>query len=265
MKNIEIEKIDCSILKNIAIKAGERIMEIYQREDFSSITDFKADDSPLTLADKESHRIIAAGLEEEFEGVPVLSEEGKHISYEERKEWKRFWLVDPLDGTKEFIKRNGQFTVNIALIEDGRPVLGVIYAPATKVFYFGQKGVEAFKEDDMGRTELKTSSRVSELVAVGSSSHAAPEEQSLLARMGVKEMLSKGSSLKFCMVAEGSADIYYRHGPTMEWDTAAGQAIVEAAGGLVLDLEKKPFRYNKQNLLNDSFYCLSDENLVRLL
>jgi len=265
MKNIEIEKIDCQILKNIAVKAGEKIMEIYQREDFSAITDFKADDSPLTLADKESHKIIASGLEASFIGIPVLSEEGRDISYDERKEWKRFWLVDPLDGTKEFIKRNGQFTVNIALIEDGVPLLGVIYIPATKAFYFGQKGVMAFKEDELGRSELRTGLRTSDLVAVGSQSHSSPEEQTVLNKLGVKEMLSKGSSLKFCMVAEGKADVYYRHGPTMEWDTAAGQAIVEAAGGLVLDMEKNPFRYNKQNLLNNSFYCLSNKNLISLL
>lgn len=265
MKNLEMTKIDYQVLKKIAVDAGEKIMEIYQREDFSSITDFKADDSPLTLADKESHLIIAAGLEKEYPEIPVLSEEGSSIDYEERKEWNLFWLVDPLDGTKEFINRNGQFTVNIALVENGKPIMGIIYLPVTKELYFGKKGEDAFKEDENGKTSLKTLGRTSDLIAVGSKSHSAPEEKELLEKMGVKEVVSKGSSLKFCMVAEGKADVYYRHGPTMEWDTGAGQAIVEAAGGLVLDSSKNYFNYNKQNLRNGSFYCLSNKDLVDLL
>jgi 3'(2'), 5'-bisphosphate nucleotidase len=260
-----MERIDYQKLKKIAFLAGEKIMEVYQREDFSTITDFKADDSPLTLADKESHIVISTMLAEAFPDIPVLSEEGKTIPFNERENWGKFWCVDPLDGTKEFINRNGQFTVNIALIDNGKPVVGIIYIPVTNVFYYGNVGVEAIKEDEKGISDLSTLKRTRELIAVGSKSHSAPEEKELLEKMGVKDVVSKGSSLKFCMVAEGKADVYYRHGPTMEWDTAAGQAIVEAAGGVVLDSDQSPFVYNKQNLLNGSFYCLSNKELINLL
>jgi len=264
-ENYEMEKIDYATLKKIALLAGEKIMEVYQREDFSTITDFKADDSPLTLADKESHIVISTMLAEAFPQIPVLSEEGKTIAYSERENWTKFWCVDPLDGTKEFINRNGQFTVNIALIENGKPMVGIIYIPVTKEFYYGNIGVEAIKEDENGIKPLNTQKRKQNLIAVGSKSHSTPEEKELLEKMGVTDVVSKGSSLKFCMIAEGKADVYYRHGPTMEWDTAAGQAIVEAAGGVVLDSDKKPFSYNKQNLLNGSFYCLSNKELISLL
>ncbi len=243
-------------LTSICRQAGEEIMEVYQEADFDSITDFKADDSPLTLADKKSHKVIQASLEALAPRVPILSEEGSEITYNQRKTWKKFWLVDPLDGTKEFIKRNGEFAINIALIEDGFPVLGVIYAPAQDLFYYAAGGV-AYKLV-AGATKpqiLELASKEKAQVAVGSRSHSAPEEEAFLAELGIIEVRSMGSAFKFALVAEGEADIYYRHNPTMEWDTAAGQALVEAAGGKVVDLAGNRFHYNKESLVNPSFKC----------
>lgn len=244
-------------IKNIAQNAGAEIMKIYTDADLSKVIDYKADDSPLTLADEAADKVIKKGLEALSVQYPILSEEGKKMSFEERKNWSSFWLVDPLDGTKEFIKRNGQFTVNIALIKDHYPVMGVIYVPATETFYYGSE-LGAFKEEGDDKTELIINGKSDGRIAVRSASHASPEEDELLARYNVKDSISKGSSLKFCMVAEGKADIYYRHGPTMEWDTGAGQAILEAAGGKVYkgNEEKERFDYNKEDLLNGSFLCL---------
>ena len=255
----DIEKIN-----EIAVQAGKKIMEIYEHEDFSKVVDFKNDNSPLTLADKESHKIIASGLTKLAPDIPVLSEEGKQLPYEERKHWSKFWLVDPLDGTKEFIKRNGEFTVNIALMDQGKPVLGVIYVPATGELYYGSRDIGAFKKDVKGnKISLKVNSKKSGLIAVGSRSHGSSEDESILSKYGVKDFISKGSSLKFCMLAEGVADVYFRFGPTMEWDTAAGQAIVEASGGRMYNSAGKDFEYNKVSLKNDSFICLSDIPLVQ--
>ncbi len=241
-------------IEKIAVEAGKKILDIYENEDFSKTIDFKADDSPLTIADKASHVIIDKALNELDLNIPILSEEGVQPTYEQRKQWTSFWCVDPLDGTKEFINRNGEFTVNIALIEDGEPVLGVVYAPVTETMYTGAKGVGAFKNGK----KISVNDRQTDRVAVRSKSHAAPEEQAVLDRYNVVDQISVGSSLKFCMLAEGKADVYYRHGPTMEWDTAAGQAVVEAAGGRIFhdNTENKLFRYNKENLLNGSFLCL---------
>ena len=241
-------------IETIAIEAGKKILDIYENEDFSKTIDFKADDSPLTIADKASHVIIDKALNELNLNIPILSEEGVQPTYEERKQWTSFWCVDPLDGTKEFINRNGEFTVNIALIENGEPVLGVVYAPVTETMYTGAKGVGAFKNGK----KIAVTKNESNRIAVRSKSHASPEEEVVLERYNVTDQISVGSSLKFCMVAEGKADLYYRHGPTMEWDTAAGQAVVEAAGGRILydNTENKLFRYNKENLLNGSFLCL---------
>lgn len=249
-------------VKEIAIQAGKKILEIYEKDDFSGIVDFKADDSPLTLADKESHKVIAHQLSGLFPDIPVLSEEGKDIPFEERKDWARFWLVDPLDGTKEFIKRNGEFTVNIALIEGGRAVSGVIYAPVTDTLYYGEAGKGAYKEKQGQVEPIKVNSKQKDYIAVGSRSHSSPEEVSFLSKLPISGSVSVGSSLKFCMVAEGKADVYFRFGPTMEWDTAAGQAIVEAAGGKVVNEAFEAFQYNKPVLRNGSFYCLADISLV---
>ncbi len=250
MSEIRIEE----IIK-IAIEAGNKIMDIYENEDFSKTIDFKSDDSPLTVADKAAHHIIEKGLLELGTEYPILSEEGVHDSYATRKEWTSFWCVDPLDGTKEFIKKNGQFTVNIALIVDKNPVLGVVYAPALETVYVGEKGKGAIKIKNGVKEVIQVNAKSSNRIAVQSKSHASEDETKLLEQYNVVDTISVGSSLKFCMVAEGKADIYYRHNPTMEWDTAAGQAVVEAAGGKVLDGEK-PFQYNKEVLRNGSFLCV---------
>jgi 3'(2'), 5'-bisphosphate nucleotidase len=248
--------IDLASINKLAIQAGIKIMEIYGYEDFSSITQLKADESPLTLADHESDEIITRGLQSMYPQIPILSEEGKHTAYEIRKDWQAFWLVDPLDGTKEFIKRNGAFTVNIALIVDKQPVMGVIYAPVLQTLYNGMVGTGAFKQQETNAPEaIQVNRKKNQLIAVGSRSHADPAEQEVLKPFDVVETISIGSSLKFCLIAEGKADIYYRHGPTMEWDTAAGQAIVTAAGGKVLDASGEIFTYNKLSLVNGSFLC----------
>jgi len=243
-------------INEIAIEAGKKIMQIYGMADFSAITDFKADNSPLTLADKEANKIIEEGLKKLAPHIPIISEEGKDVPYEVRKDWKEFWLVDPLDGTKEFIKRNGEFTVNIALMRDNAPVMGTIYAPAFDVLYYGEKGKGAWKTEKEKTERLATKTSKDKIVAVGSRSHGAPEELEVQKRYGVTDAISTGSSLKFCLLAEGKADVYYRHGPTMEWDTAAGQAILEAAGGRVLKPDMEKFTYNKTTLLNGSFLAL---------
>lgn len=245
-------------VSNIIRRAGAAIMTIYNGENFS--VELKGDDSPLTCADKASHEVIVKGLREHFPEIPILSEEGKAIPYEIRKDWPRFWLVDPLDGTKEFIKRNGEFTVNIALIEGNAPVMGVIYVPAQDTLYCGVVGEGAWVHDARPEAQgPRKEIRVREadpdkgLTVVMSRSHPSPELDEYLRGVPVAEALAVGSSLKLCAVAEGKADLYPRLGPTMEWDTAAGQAIVQAAGGTVLRLDGTPLEYNKENLLNPYF------------
>ena len=238
---------------DIARLAGNEILDIYQR-DFD--IQLKSDASPLTEADLAAHKIIVTGLTTLTPQIPILSEEEKSIDFAQRKGWERFWLVDPLDGTKEFIKRNGEFTVNIALIENGFPVLGIIYAPVLDKLYIGDvTHKKAYMVDKSGATTpLIVNAKQTARIAVGSRSHSSEEEVELLKKYNVVETISIGSSLKFCMVAEGKADIYYRHGPTMEWDTGAGQAIAEAAGGTVTNMKSgERFSYNKESLLNGSF------------
>ncbi|HVD97986.1 MAG TPA: 3'(2'),5'-bisphosphate nucleotidase CysQ [Cytophagaceae bacterium] len=246
--------VDIDKLGEIARKAGEKIMEIYAYKDFSGIVDFKADHSPLTLADKEANNIIEEALRSLY-SFPIISEEGKSTPYELRSGWKEFWLVDPLDGTKEFIKRNGEFTVNIAFIQNNKAEIGVIYAPVLDVLYVGVVGKGAYKVEGGIRSELKTNQRKTKLISVGSRSHGAPEDEAVLKNYDITGKISIGSSLKFCLVAEGKADLYFRSGPTMEWDTAAGQAILEAAGGKMYNQEGKDFTYNKESLLNGGFLC----------
>ncbi len=241
-----------------AIEAGTAIIEIYNSDDFN--VEIKSDNSPLTRADITSHNLIKEKLISLYPSIPILSEEGKDISYEERKNWDRFWLVDPLDGTKEFIKKNGEFTVNIALIENNEPILGIIYAPAYNndinnsssfpgVLYYGQKEIGSFKQVAGSEViRLPSSENKGNIKAVRSRSHASSEEEEIFRKYNVKETISVGSSLKFCIVAEGLAQIYYRHGPTNEWDVAAGYAIAKYAGADISGLS-----FNKQNLLNNSF------------
>lgn len=252
--NINIDEIS-----DLAIAAGNKILTIYHDESLSQQIDYKSDNSPLTLADKASNAVIVNFLQDKYPETPILSEEEKHDDFSERKNWNTFWLVDPLDGTKEFIKKNGEFTVNIALIVNGFPTLGIIYAPVLKKLYVGDvnKNKAYLVESDGQEIPIKVNNKLKDRIAVGSRSHSSKEEKDLLKQYDVAETISVGSSLKFCMVAEGKADIYYRHGPTMEWDTGAGQAIVEAAGGKVRRIrDRQRFSYNKENLLNESFLVL---------
>lgn len=235
--------------KQAALKAGDEIMKIYESGDFS--IESKSDNSPLTLADKASHLAIVADLENTE--LPILSEEGESISFEERKNWKQFWMIDPLDGTKEFIKKNGEFTVNIALIEKGVPVLGVVYTPVLKELFWALKDDGAYKDG----SRISVNSKVrddAELKVVASRSHMNEETTAFINELDKPVIVSKGSSLKLLMVAEGEADLYPRYAPTMEWDTAAAQIIVEEAGGEVLIKDTQlPVNYNKENLLNPFF------------
>ncbi len=244
----------------LARQAGQAILAVYERA-FS--VQEKDDRSPLTEADLAAHRCIVAGLAALAPQLPVLSEESAAIPYATRRTWRRYWLVDPLDGTKEFIKRNGEFTVNIALVEDGVPVFGVVHVPVSGITYVGQAGSGAFREDADGqRHPLRvTARRQTPLRVVGSRSHAGESLLAFLARVGPHEIVSMGSSLKLCLVAEGRADVYPRLGPTSEWDTAAAQAVVEAAGGRVTDTALRPLRYNtKDSLLNPHFMVFGDRD-----
>jgi len=245
--------IDIDQVCRIAKMAGQAIMAIYNGE---IKVELKDDRSPLTAADKASHQVIVKGLEFAFPGIPILSEEGAAIPYAVRKDWQRFWLVDPLDGTKEFIKRNGEFTVNIALVDEGRPVVGVVYAPAQDKLFCGVEGQGAWMrqgEADQTPIRVREPDQESGLTVVMSRSHPSPELAEYLKNLKVAEALPVGSSLKLCVVAEGLADLYPRLGPTMEWDTAAGHAVAEAAGAEVVTPEGGTLRYNKENLLNPFF------------
>lgn len=238
--------------------AGKAILDVYEGDDFS--VENKADSSPLTLADKASHSVIMDFLS--GSGLPVLSEEGKSTDYETRKEWELFWMVDPLDGTKEFIKRNGEFTVNIALIRDGRPIMGVVYVPVTNTVYYGVEGKGAFKRQD-GQSEepIKVSAGGEKITIVASRSHMSPETELFIAGFNNADLVSMGSSLKLLLVAEGKAQLYPRFAPTMEWDTAAAHAVVLAAGGKVLKMpEEVELTYNKENLLNPWFLVKASAN-----
>lgn len=242
----------------LAKQAGARILEVYD-SDFE--VDHKADNSPLTAADMAAHEAIVAGLKVLTPQLPVLSEESAEIPYAERSTWDEYWLVDPLDGTREFVKRNGEFTVNIALIRAGVPVLGVVYVPVTGVCYSACAGLGAFKAE-AGAAATPIRARAlgdGPVVVVGSRSHRGDSLNAFLDKLGAHEMMGMGSSLKLCLVAEGRADIYPRLGPTSEWDTAAAQCVVEQAGGRVTDLELQPLRYNgKESLLNPFFLVFGD-------
>lgn len=237
------------VAKSAALSANGAIMNIYDSGDFS--IEAKADNSPLTLADKASHLAIVAELEETH--LPILSEEGRDIPFEERKDWEYFWMIDPLDGTKEFIKRNGEFTVNIALIHQGRPVLGVVTVPVQGTIYHAIEGNGSFKDGKKIETSKKSSTERG-LRIVASRSHLSVETQEFIDQFEKPDIVSKGSSLKLLMISEGTADLYPRYAPTMEWDTAAAQIIVEEAGGKVLQKDaNESVIYNKQNLLNPWF------------
>jgi 3'(2'), 5'-bisphosphate nucleotidase len=237
----------------LAAEAGKAILEVYA-SDFD--VQAKDDESPITKADMASHHLILAGLQELTPDLPILSEESGLPDFEERGRWNPYWLIDPLDGTKEFVNRNGEFTVNIALIEDHQPVLGVVHVPVRDTTYYGCRGVGAAKRVEGGQPErigVATAS-ASPVRVVGSRSHRGASLDRFLENLGDFEMHPTGSSLKFCLVAEGEADIYPRLGPTSEWDTAAAQAVVEQAGGVVLELDGTPLSYNnKPDILNPHF------------
>jgi len=252
------------LMTGLARKAGAEILGVYRDEDFGIQT--KDDSSPLTRADLAAHRVIVDGLAEAAPDVPVLSEESANISWEERKSWDRYFLVDPLDGTKEFISRNGEFTVNIAYIEHGVPVAGVVYVPVKNVLYRADQadGLATVTRDDRELPIRIRRIREDEpLVIVASRRHGGDALENCLAVLDeyfpAVETTNMGSSLKLCLIAEGKADLYPRLAPTSEWDTAAAQAIVEAAGGRVVDIELNTLRYNsKADLLNPYFYVLAD-------
>jgi len=239
-------------VREIAHAAGRRILDVYER-DFQ--VEHKEDRSPLTEADRAAHEIITTQLEALTPDIPVLSEDSAAVNYETRAGWKRFWLVDPLDGTKEFINRNGEFTVNIALIDGTRPVLGVVYVPVPALTYYACAGQGAYKQKGECAIQPTRVRRFAggKPIVVASRSHAGPETEAFLRNLGEHDVVSMGSALKLCLVAEGAADVYPRLGPTMEWDTAAAQCVVEAAGGRVTDLHRQPLVYNKPSLLNPWF------------
>lgn len=265
---MEKDYIFCAV--KAALEAGTRILDIYNDPASDFGIERKADNSPLTIADKKAHATIMSFLSET--PYPVLSEEGRAIDYNERKKWNALWIVDPLDGTKEFIKKNGEFTVNIALVVNGIPVMGVIYVPVKKELYFSELSLGAYKladivsvtaSDDldslMARSiRLPQCDGHKNFVIVASRSHLSPETEAFIGLMMEKhadvELKSSGSSIKICLVAEGSADVYPRFAPTMEWDTAAGHAIVKAAGFEIYQAGKSiPLQYNKEDLLNPWF------------
>jgi 3'(2'), 5'-bisphosphate nucleotidase len=242
----------------LALAAGQAIMQIY---DSPFEVRRKLDKSPLTAADIAAHELIVRELERLTPELPVLSEESPEIRYSERQQWASYWLIDPLDGTREFVKRNGEFTVNIALIREHEPVLGVVYAPVLEVLYYARRGAGAWKRERRNEPK-KIQTRplpAGKISVAGSRSHSDRRMEEYLTRMGPHEVIGMGSSIKACLVAEGKADLYPRFGPTSEWDTAAAQCIVEEAGGAITDTGMQPLRYNtKPQLINPSFFVFGD-------
>lgn len=237
----------------VAIDAGRRILEIYEAG-FSVAQ--KDDQTPLTEADVAAHHIIDAGLSALTPDLPVLSEEAACIPFEERARWRRYWLVDPLDGTREFIDRSGEFSINVALMEGNEPVVGIIYAPVLGVYYYACRGEGAYKREDMSPPErIRARPWHGGRVTVACSRRHETGFERLIRNLGDYELVTIGSALKSCLVAEGHADLYARLGPTSEWDTAAAQCIVEEAGGHLTDTQMRPLRYNtKPSLLNPHFF-----------
>ncbi len=251
----------------LAIDAGRKILEVYS-SDFE--VQSKDDDSPLTQADLASHHCIVAGLKSLTPDIPIISEESELPDFAERSQWDRYWIIDPLDGTKEFVNRNGEFTVNIALIDKQKPVFGVVYVPVQDKTYWGCEGFGAACRDSDGNVEsIHVSATSSDPIrVVGSRSHRGASIDAYLDNLGEYDMIPMGSSLKFCVIAEGGADLYPRLGLTSEWDTAAAQAVVEQAGGSVVTLDGKPMKYNtKADILNPFFFVIgaADNDWLALL
>ena len=255
-------------ISNISVEAGRVILDFYNKN--LNIT-FKADESPLTQADLASHKLITDSIKKITPNIPILSEE-EFIEWDLRKKWKKYWLIDPLDGTKEFIKKNGEFTVNIALIEYNRPILGVIYAPASNELYFAKKNFGSYKIltskqlntlDNAKKISIKIN-KTNKVKIIGSRSHSNPILQKWVSKnFNDFQILQKGSSLKFCLIAEGFADIYPRFGPTSEWDIAAGHIILEEAGGKLKSIDNKEILYNeKEDILNPNFFAYNNINFI---
>ncbi|MAR15052.1 MAG: 3'(2'),5'-bisphosphate nucleotidase [Candidatus Marinimicrobia bacterium] len=247
-----LSKDDILKINKIVYDAGQAILDIY---DTSFDVETKSDNSPLTQADKNSHLVIDSGLKSLFPNIPILSEEGRDISYSERKEWDSFWLVDPLDGTKEFVKRNGEFTVNIALIKNNYPIFGSVYAPFKKELFWALEGFGAWKSINKNKDKpIEVSKSSKETRIVISRSHPNKKVLDYINQHNQHELIRMGSSLKLCCIADGRADVYPRLGPTSEWDIGAAQCIVEEAGGSVLEYpSNNRLRYNKENILNPFF------------
>lgn len=263
-----ISQQEFTALRQVILDAGDAIMQIYQHDDFDKITDWKADNSPLTTADKAANDLIVQKLKTLFPDDAILSEEEEDDL--NRLNYARCWVLDPLDGTKEFIKRNGEFTVNLALSIDGVSVWGMIYAPALDKLYWAQKDAGAWMQSGNNAAEqIQVSNKNKNLRIVGSRSHEHPKMQEIIDSKKdlIERAVPMGSSLKGCLIAEGEAEIYIRHNPTMEWDTAAMQIIVEEAGGIFSQLDHSPMRYNRHNSLNEKgFYVAnSQENLLNFI
>jgi 3'(2'), 5'-bisphosphate nucleotidase len=241
----------------IVERAGAAVMQIY---DAGFTVHHKEDNTPLTLADLESQRVIIEGLKRITPDIPILSEESAAAPWAERQTWRELWVVDPLDGTREFVKRNGEFTINIALVLEHEPILGIVAAPAQGIIFWGMAGVGAFSRRQGGEgRRIRTTAPQTPLRVVGSRSHLSPQTAAYLTRLGPHVMSGIGSSLKFCLLAEGKADLYPRFGATSEWDTAAGQAVLEAAGGQVTRMDGHRLRYNcRESVINSDFVAFSD-------
>jgi 3'(2'), 5'-bisphosphate nucleotidase len=241
----------------LAREAGRAILDVYAS---SFSVQEKEDRSPLTEADLRSEKLILAGLKRIAPEIPVLSEESGQVPFATRRNWSRLWVVDPLDGTREFVQRNGEFTVNIALVDDHRPVLGIVHAPVLERDYYACEGIGAFRSDAqaVGQPIRVARRGAGPLRVVGSRSHRGNSLDAFLARVGPHEFVEVGSSMKLCLVAEGNADVYPRMGPTCEWDTAAGQCVLEQAGGQVLKLDGQPLAYNREDTLNPNFVGFAD-------
>ncbi len=245
----------------LAREAGRAILEVYASS--FSVAE-KEDRSPLTEADLRSERVILAGLRRIAPEIPVLSEESAQVPYATRRKWASLWVVDPLDGTKEFVQRNGEFTVNIALVDNHRPVLGIVHAPVLERDYFACEGIGAFRSDAQAAGQpIRVAKRgTGPARVVGSRSHRGRSLDGFLTRVGPHTLVEVGSSLKLCLVAEGQADVYPRLGPTSEWDTAAGQCVLEQAGGHVLKLDGEPLTYNaREEVLNPHFIGIADPDV----
>jgi 3'(2'), 5'-bisphosphate nucleotidase len=253
-----------ALLKQVN-RASVAILDIYQSANLD--IEYKKDKSPLTLADKTSHDVLVLGLKRMHPDIPILSEEGAAISYETRKQWPYFWVIDPLDGTKEFISKNGEFTINLALVKGNKPIFGAVAAPTKGTVYFANQGNGAYKKENNNPPQpIKAKEKTNQKIIVARTrSHKDEKEAGIIAKLGSSETIHAGSALKFCLVAEGKADIYLRGGPTMEWDTAAGDCIAAEAGAKTCTIDGNPFLYNKQNLLNPGLICTANSEIANQL